>query len=143
MTYIHFHSSLSQTKLKMCIQGMNETKTRSYNLDVIFHLAVCLQRRPEVDQVGPRMCERQVGFGAAGKCVQDATLVDALQVAQVLAQVLLWRVALQRGGGSRHWRSAEEEEEADKEEKKEGDQEMKDDDRDKKKTDKGEKEEEE
>lgn len=62
------------------------------------HLAVGLYGRPEVDQVGSRMSERHVGLGAADQRVQHSALVDALQVAQVFAQVLLRRVALRKGG---------------------------------------------
>lgn len=69
------------------------------------HLAVGLNGGPEVDQVGSRMSERHVGLGSADQRVQHSALVDALQVAQVLAQVLLCRVALRKGeeDPSAHW----------------------------------------
>lgn len=58
-----------------------------------------LNRRPEVDQVGTGVCERHVGSGATAQSVQDSTFVHVLQVAQVLAQVLLRGITLQRGSG--------------------------------------------
>lgn len=58
-----------------------------------------LSRRPEVDQVGSGVCERHVGSGATAQSVQDSTFVHVLQVAQVLAQVLLRGITLQRGSG--------------------------------------------
>lgn len=58
-----------------------------------------LKRGPEADQVGSGVCERHVGSGAPAQSVQDSAFVHVLQVAQVLAQVLLRGVTLQRGSG--------------------------------------------
>lgn len=60
------------------------------------HLAVGLYGGPEADQVGSGVRERQVGSGATDEGVEDSTFVHVLQVAQVLTQVLLRGVTLQR-----------------------------------------------
>lgn len=59
------------------------------------HPAVGLHRRPQADQVGSGLRERQVGSGATHEGVQDSAFAHVLQVAQVLTQVLLRGVALQ------------------------------------------------
>lgn len=63
-----------------------------------------LYRRPEADQVGPGVREGHVGPGAADEGVEDSALVHVLQVAQVLAQVLLGWITLQTGAGGSGFR---------------------------------------
>ena len=76
------------------MEETEEVKNRLFsnavlNVDLCRHLAVRLDRRPEVDQVRSGVRERHAGFSSTGQSVKDSTFIHALQVAQILTEVEL------------------------------------------------------
>ena len=63
------------------------------------YLAVRVGGGPEADEVGPGLGEGQAGLGSAGQGVEHPALVDVLELAQVLTQLQLRGVALEKARG--------------------------------------------